>query len=48
MNSKKGQRFPVAEELGRKGINLPSGAALTTEQVDLVCDALMELSPRGK
>jgi perosamine synthetase len=40
------QRFPIAEELGRKGINLPSGAALTPEQVDLVCDALRELSAK--
>ncbi len=39
-----GQRFPVAEELGRKGVNLPSGATLTPEQVDAVCDALVELS----
>ena len=44
-----GQSFPVAEEVGRKGINLPSGATLTPEQVDVVCDALAELaggSPR--
>jgi perosamine synthetase len=38
-----GQRFPVAEELGCRGINLPSGATLTSEQVDMVCDALAEL-----
>jgi perosamine synthetase len=43
----RGQRFPVAEELGRKGINLPSGATLTPEQVDIVCDALTEISHRG-
>jgi perosamine synthetase len=43
----RGQRFPVAEELGRKGINLPSGATLTREQVDIVCDALVEISHRG-
>ncbi len=40
----RGQRFPVAEEVGRKGINLPSGATLTPEQVDTVCDALVELA----
>jgi perosamine synthetase len=38
-----GQRFPTAEELGHKGINLPSGATLTPEQVDVVCDTLIEL-----
>ena len=40
----RGQRFPVAQELGRKGINLPSGATLTPEQIDTVCDALAELA----
>jgi perosamine synthetase len=44
---KQGQHFPVAEELGRKGINLPSGATLTPEQVDAVCNALAEV-PRGR
>jgi perosamine synthetase len=39
-----GQRLPVAEALGRKGLNLPSGATLTPDQVDVVCDALLELS----
>ncbi len=39
----RGQRFPVAEALGQKGINLPSGATLTPEQVDTVCDALLEI-----
>jgi perosamine synthetase len=39
-----GQYLPVAEETGRKGINLPSGATLTPEQVDIVCDALIEMS----
>ena len=38
-----GLHLPVAEEIGRKGINLPSGATLTPEQVDLVCDTLMEI-----
>ncbi len=35
-----GQSLPVAEELGRRGINLPSGATLTTEQIDYICDTL--------
>jgi perosamine synthetase len=41
-----GQHLPVAEEIGRKGINLPSGATLTPEQVDLVCDTLMKIGQR--
>jgi perosamine synthetase len=43
-----GQRFPIAEDIGRKGINLPSGATLTPQQIDTVCDALMELSHDGR
>jgi len=42
-----GQHLPVAEEIGRKGINLPSGATLSPEQVDQVCDALQAMSRRG-
>jgi perosamine synthetase len=42
-----GQHLPVAEEIGRKGINLPSGATLSPEQVDQVCDAVLGMSRRG-
>lgn len=38
-----GQSLPVAEELGRRGLNLPSAATLTAEQIDYVCDALIKL-----
>jgi len=31
------QRFPIAEEVSRKGINLPSGNTLTEEQIRYVC-----------
>lgn len=43
------QRFPIAEELGASGINLPSFAALTESQVDEVCDAIITFldAPRG-
>jgi perosamine synthetase len=33
---------PVAAELSRQGINLPSGHNLTREQVDYVCDVLRD------
>lgn len=39
-----GQSLPVAEEIARKGINLPSGSALTLAEVDAVCDAIIELA----
>ena len=38
-----GLRLPVAEEIARRGINLPSGSALTPAEVDAVCDALHEM-----
>jgi len=34
------QRFPVAEELSRKGVNLPSGNNLTTDNVIYVCECI--------
>ncbi len=39
----RGLRLPVAEEIARKGINLPSSSALTEADVDAVCDALIDL-----
>lgn len=41
-----GQSLPVAEELGRRGINLPSGATLTAEQIDYICDTIFRLADR--
>ncbi len=38
-----GQSFPVAEELARKGINLPSGPALREEEVELIAHALSQI-----
>jgi perosamine synthetase len=38
--------FPVATDLSRRGINLPSGNALTLEQIGTVCAALRELAGR--
>jgi perosamine synthetase len=36
--------FPVSSELSRQGINLPSGTALTPEEIATVCRALRELA----
>ena len=38
-----GQRFPVAERLARRGFYLPSGLALTDEQIDRAASALREV-----
>jgi perosamine synthetase len=37
----RGERYPVAERLARQGLYLPSGLALTDEQLELVCDAVV-------
>lgn len=42
MYSGKFQRHPVAEELGWRGINLPSWPGLSREQVVEVCDTIRE------
>lgn len=39
-----GQSLPVAEALGRCGINLPSAATLTLDQIDFVCETLAGLA----
>jgi len=38
-----GQEFPVAAELSRKGVNLPSSPTLTPEQIRLISDTIKEL-----
>jgi perosamine synthetase len=37
------ERYPVAERIARQGLYLPSGLALTAEQVTNVCDAVHEV-----
>lgn len=36
------ERFPIADELSRKGINLPSSNSLTEEEVRYVCKCIVE------
>ncbi len=43
-----GQSLPAAEDLGRRGLNLPSGATLTLEQIDYICDTLISLTKNMK
>lgn len=35
-----GERYPVSERLARQGLYLPSGVALTNDQLDAVCEAV--------
>ncbi|MEW5912500.1 MAG: DegT/DnrJ/EryC1/StrS family aminotransferase [Thermodesulfobacteriota bacterium] len=37
-----GQSLPVAEDLARRGISLPSGPAITPAEIDQVCRALVK------
>ena len=39
-------RFPVTEQLGRDGLNLPTFGGMTDEQVAYVCQAIAELQRR--
>ena len=41
MYADKFQRHPVAEDLGWRGINLPSWPGLTDAQVDLICEQIL-------
>jgi perosamine synthetase len=37
-----GERYPVTERIARKGLYIPSGLAITEEQMDLVCAAVRD------
>ena len=39
----RGESYPVAEMLSRKGLYLPSGSGLTEEQIQEVCGAIREI-----
>ncbi|MCX6000553.1 MAG: DegT/DnrJ/EryC1/StrS family aminotransferase [Chloroflexi bacterium] len=39
-----GESCPVAEDLSRRGLYLPSGVGLTDEQIEFVCDAVRRLA----
>ena len=38
-----GERYPVTERIARQGLYLPSGLALTAEQISRVCEAVHEV-----
>lgn len=43
MNLFAGERYPVAEELSRRGLYLPSGSGLTREQIEYICNVIKEV-----
>ena len=46
MYSEQFQRHPVAEDIGWRGINLPSWPGLTDDQVDRICEVILAYTPR--
>ena len=42
----KGESYPVAEELARKGMYLPSSSGLKEEEIRYVCDAIKDIDKR--
>jgi len=45
-NKFKGYKYPIAEDLSKRGVNLPSGNTLTKEHVEYVVDAIESI--KGK
>lgn len=43
----RGETYPVAERIARQGLYLPSGLALTTEQLGRVCEAVADALAEG-
>jgi perosamine synthetase len=39
----KNEKYPVAERLARRGFYIPSGMALTSEQMNQVVEAVIEI-----
>ncbi len=42
----KGESYPIAEELARKGLYLPSSSGLKEEEIRYVCNAIKEIEER--
>ena len=39
------QKFPVADKLSSRGINIPSSASLSTSDIDYICNQIAKLKP---
>nr|QNO57282.1 hypothetical protein HCLJFGEB_00026 [Methanosarcinales archaeon ANME-1 ERB7] len=42
----KGESYPVADELARKGLYLPSSSGLKEEEIRYICDAIKNIDKR--
>jgi perosamine synthetase len=38
-----GERYPIADGLGQRGLYLPSGSGLTEEEIRFVCQTVKEI-----
>jgi perosamine synthetase len=43
MNLFQGENYPIAEELSQRGLYLPSGSGLTTDEIEYVCNAIKQV-----
>jgi perosamine synthetase len=43
-----GERYPVAEELSRKGMYLPSSSGLKENEIKYVCEAIVEIKEESR
>jgi perosamine synthetase len=41
-----GEKFPVADEISKKGMNLPSGNNLTKDEINQVCDCIIKCAKK--
>jgi len=41
------EKFPVAESLSKKGINLPSSPKLTTKEINFICEKIREVQKKS-
>jgi perosamine synthetase len=41
-------KFPVADDISKRGVNLPSGTGLTAEEVSYVCECIKKLEKGGR
>lgn len=39
----KGEKYPVSDEIGNRGLYLPSGLAITEKQIKIVCKAIRDI-----
>ena len=44
----KHDRYPIAEELGQRGMYLPSGSSLKREEIEYICASIKEIQRKPR